>query len=431
MTMKKHLYALMLAAALQTAAYAAPVQPVDRIVAVVNKSVITGLDLDARVAEALASLKEQHVTPPSTDILRRQVLDQMIIETAQQQYASNNHITISDDDIDAAIDRVAAHNKVDRNGLNKILAKQGINFDTFRADVQRELLLSKLKDSVIASRITVTDSEVDQAMKNAQATNNTEYHLANILIEVPERADAATVDSKLKRAHQALAELNAGKSFGNVSAAYSSAPNAMRGGDLGWRPAASLPQEFTAMLEALKPGDHTDVIRTQQGFFIFQLVDKRTQQAQQMAEQYHVSHILIRTNEAVSESDARAKIMQIRDRILRGASFAQMAKLYSEDGSNAKGGDLGWVSKGETVPEFERVMVGLPLNTVSEPVRSPFGWHLILVEGKRTQDVSQDRKRSLIRQQIRQRKVEAAYLDWLGQLRDSAYVDDRLNDSDQ
>lgn len=428
MTMKKHLYALMFTAALH-AAHAAPVQEVDRIVAVVNKSVITELDLRARVTEAIASLKEQHVAPPAADVLRRQVLDQMIIESAQLQYADGNHIGVSDAEINDAIGRVAARNKVDAAGLKKLIAKQGIDYDTFRADIQRELLLAKLKDSVLASRVTVTDTEVEQALKSTQMSNNTEFHLANILIEVPERADAATVENKLRRARQALDQLNAGKPFGSVAAAYSSAANAMRGGDLGWRPAASLPPEFTALLESLKPGGHTDVIRTQQGFFIFQLVEKRSQQTQQMAEQYHVAHILIRTNEAVSESDARAKILQIRDRILRGASFAEMAKLYSEDGSNAKGGDLGWLGKGETVPEFERAMLSLPLNTVSEPVRSPFGWHLILVEGKRTQDVSNDRARSMVRQQIRQRKIEGAYLDWLSQLRDSTYVDDRLDDS--
>jgi peptidyl-prolyl cis-trans isomerase SurA len=427
MTMKKYLYALMFSAAMH-AAFAAPVQDVDRIVAVVNKDVITELDLRARVDEAVLSLKEQHVAPPSTDVLRKQVLDQMIIETAQQQFASDNHVTVSDADVNEAVGRVAANNKVDRDGLKKLLAKQGIDYNIFLVDLKRELLLAKLKDSVLASRVTVTDSEVDQAMKNSLLANSTEYHLANILIEVPERADGATIDAKLKRAHDALAELNAGKPFGSVAASYSGAANALRGGDLGWRPAASLPPEFTAMLETLKPGQHTDVIRTQQGFFIFQLVDKRNQQTQQMAEQYHVSHILIRTNEAVTDSDARTKILQIRDRILRGASFADMAKLYSEDGSNSRGGDLGWLSQGDTVPEFEHVMMSLPLNTVSEPVRTQFGWHLIMVEGTRNQDVSSDRTRSLIRQQIRQRKIEEAYLDWLSQLRDSTFIDNRLND---
>ncbi|WP_215780422.1 peptidylprolyl isomerase [Paludibacterium sp. B53371] len=427
MTMKKTLLALLTTAAISSA-MAAPVVPVDRIVAVVNKSVITELELQKRVSQATASLQEQHVTPPPMDVLRRQVLDQMITEQTELQYADSNRISVTDGDIDQAIQRVAQQNKTDVNGLRQLLSKQGLDMATFRTEVRRELLLSKLKESVIASRVNVTDSEVEQALKNPQFANHTEYHLANILIDVPERADAAQIDSRMQRARQALAELKAGKPFANVAAAYSSAPNAMRGGDIGWRPAASLPSDFTSMLEALKPGGITDIIRTQQGFYIFQLVEKRSQQAQQMAEQYHTFHILIRTNEAVSESDAKAKILQIRDRILRGASFQEMAKLYSEDGSNTKGGDLGWLSKGDTVPEFEQAMTTLPLNTLSEPVRSPFGWHLIKVEAKRTEDVTADRSRSVVRQQIRNRKVDEAYLDWVHQLRDSAFVDDRLNE---
>lgn len=427
MTMNKTLYALMFCAALQSV-HAAPVREVDRIVAVVNKSVITELDLQGRITEALITLKEQHVTPPAQEILRRQVLDQMISDSAQIQFADNNHIAISDADVNNALAQLAQRNKLSIDGLKAAVKKQGIPFERFRTDIQRELLLSRLKDSEVASRISVSDNEVEQAMKNAQFANNTEYHLASILVEVPERADSAQIDSKAQRAAKALAELNAGKSFGNVAASYSSAPNAMKGGDLGWRPAASLPPDFLSLLDTLKPGEHTSVVRTQQGFYIFLLVDKRSHQTQQMAEQYHVRHILIRTNEAVSESDAKTKILQIRDRILRGASFAEMAKLYSEDGSNSKGGDLGWLSKGDTVPEFERVMTSLPRNTLSEPVRSPFGWHLIQVEDSRTQDVSNDRARMQVKQQIRARKIDEAYLNWLNQLRDSAYVDDRLSD---
>lgn len=428
MTMNKLLSALLMSAALVLAAHAEPVQPVDRIVAVVNKNVITEYDLDARIKAAQASMILQHVTPPQANILRRQVLDQMIVEAAELQYADNNHITVTDHDVDQAIAGVALQNKLDIDGLKQNLLKQGITFDDFRKDVRRELLLSKLKESVIASHVTVTDAEIDQALKSPQFANNTEFHLANILIDVPERADASVIEARAARAHQALAELQAGKPFSNVAATYSSAPNALQGGDVGWRPAVSLPPEFATMLEAMKPGSYTDVIRTQQGFYIFQLVDKRSGAKQQMAEQYHTLHILIRTNEAVSENDARQKILQIRDRILRGASFAEMAKLYSEDGSNAKGGDLGWLSRGDTVPEFEKVMTTLPLNTLSEPVRSPFGWHLIEVVDKRNQDVTADRSRMLVRQQIRSRKVDEAYLDWVHQLRDSAFVDDRLDE---
>jgi len=427
MIMKKTLSILIFGALLQTA-HAAPVQEVDRIVAVVNKSVITELDLQSRIAEAITSLKEQHVSAPPLEVLRRQVLDQMIGEATQIEFADNNHISISESDIDQAVLRVAERNKLDLAGLKAELKKQNIDFIRFRADVQREMLLARLKDSEVASRITVTDAEVDRALQNALASNNNEYHIANILVEVPERADAAQVEEKSQRAQQALALLNSGKPFGTVAASYSNSTNAMKGGDLGWRPAASLPAELVTILDGLQPGQNTAVVRTQQGFFIFQMVEKRSQHTQQIAEQYHVSHILIRTNEAVSEADAKAKILQIHDRILRGASFAEMAKLYSEDGSNSKGGDLGWLSLGDSVPEFEKAMTSLPLNTLSDPVRSPFGWHLILVQAKRSQDVSTERARMQMRQQIRARKIDEAYIDWTSQLRDAAFVQDRLND---
>ena len=427
MTMKKSLFALLLITGLN-AAQAAPVQLVDRIVAVVNKSVITSLDLQNRLSQALQSLKDQHVTPPPMDVLQHQVLDQMITEEVQTQFAASNNITIDNDDVDAAIQRVAQQNKLNIDGLKATLNKQGIAFDTFRTDLRRELLLSKLKESVVGSRTTVSDNEVNLAMKNVKNANNTEFQLANLLIDVPERANPAQIDSRAAIAHQALNDLNNGKAFGSVAAALSNAPNAMRGGDLGWRPAASLPPDLVTMLDALKPGQHTDVIRTQQGFYIFQLVAKRKQDAIQMAEQYHVYNILLRTNEAVSDADAKNKILQIRDKILRGASFADMAKLYSQDGSSVNGGDLGWQGAGDTVPEFEKIMTKLPLNTVSEPVRTQFGWHLLEVVGKRDQNVTSDRLRSQIRQQLRTRKLDEAYTDWVQQQRDASFIDNRLNE---
>ncbi|WP_434630845.1 peptidylprolyl isomerase [Chromobacterium sp. CV08] len=430
--MKKTLLVLLIAGAMQ-AALAAPVSPapvreVDRIVAVVNKNVITWQELQARVDEAIKQLQAQKVTPPSRDVLARQVLEQMITEEVQLQYAASGGLKIDDAAVDQAIANLAKQNKLSSEGLKAQLAKDGITMGQLRADIRRELTISRLRDSEVASRVSVSDSEVDQVLKSAQSANRTEYHLASILISVPERADAKQIDALSQKVHKALSELDAGQPFAKVSATYSDAPNALKGGDMGWRNATSLPVEFVQMLEQLKTGAHTDVVRTQQGFFIFQLQDKRAGGAPMMVEQYHVRHILIRTNEAVSESDARARIDQVRDRIMRGAKFADMAKLYSEDGSNAKGGDLGWVNLGDLVPEFEKAMVALPVDQLSQPVRSPFGWHLILVEGRRNQDVSSDHEKMAIKQQIRSRKMEQAYADWVRQLRDSAFVEEHLDD---
>lgn len=428
--MKKTLLALLIATLVQTthAAPATPVNEMDRIVAVVNKTVITNLDLQNRIDAAIQQLKGQNVTPPSRDVLAHQVLEQMITEQTQLEYANSNGIRVDDHDLDLAIADLAKQNKLDVKGLQAQLAKEGVPFARFREEIRREIILARLKNNEIGSRINVTDSEVDQVLKSAQSANRNEYHLATILVSTPERADAKQLDNLAAKASKALAELNDKQPFAKVAATYSDAPNGIKGGDLGWRPAATLPQEFVSLLDSLNPGQHTSVIRTPQGFMIFQLIEKRGGNQPLVVEQYHTSHILIRTNEAVSDTDAKNRILQIRDRILRGAKFAEMAKLYSEDGSNVKGGDLGWVNKGDMVPEFEKAMLALPVGTVSEPVRSPFGWHLILVDAKRNQDVSADRERQTIKQQLRLRKLDQAYLDWVRQLRDSAFVEQRLDD---
>ncbi|UTH75455.1 peptidylprolyl isomerase [Chromobacterium sp. IIBBL 290-4] len=436
--MKKTLLALLIASVAQASlaapapasapAATAPVREVDRIVAVVNKNVITWQELQARVNEATKQLQAQKVAPPSRDVLERQVLEQMITEEVQLQYAASGGLKVDDAAVDQAVANLAKQNKLNQDGLKAQLAKDGISMEQLRADIRREITIGRLRDSEVASRVNVSDSEVDQVLKSAQSANRTEYKLASILVSVPERADAKQIDQLSQKVHKALSDLEAGQAFGKVSATYSDAPNALKGGDMGWRSATSLPVEFVQMLEQMKQGAHTDVIRTQQGFFIFQLQDKRSGGSPVMVQQYHVRHILIRTNEAVSESDAKARIDQVRDRIQRGAKFADMAKLYSEDGSNAKGGDLGWVNLGDLVPEFEKEMVALPMGQLSQPVRTPFGWHLILVEEKRSQDVSSDHEKMAIKQQIRARKMEQAYADWVRQLRDSAFVEEHLDD---
>ncbi|AXK38651.1 peptidylprolyl isomerase [Crenobacter cavernae] len=424
--MKQTLIALMLAASLGGAAHAA-VKDIDRIVAVVNKNVITERQLSARIQEVSANLKRQNVELPDEATLKHQVLEQMISEEVQLQYAQNNGITLADGDLDKAVQKLAEQNKLSVAGLEARLKKEGVALSQFREEIRREILLGRLKEREVDSRVNVTDTEVDQVVKSElSGKSRNEYRLATILVSVPERADSKVIEERGRRAQEALAALKAGKPFAQVAASYSDAKSALSGGDMGWRSAAGFPPNFVSLLENLKPGENTDLVRTQQGFVIFKLVDKRAQGAAQMVEQRRVRHILVRTNEAVSESDAKQRIDQIRDRIARGARFDEQARLYSEDASNSRGGELGWLSPGDTVPEFERAMLSLKLGELSAPVRSPFGWHLIEVEEKRTQDMSGEREKLAIKQQIRARKIEEAYLDWARQLRDSAFVEDRL-----
>jgi peptidyl-prolyl cis-trans isomerase SurA len=227
---------------------------------------------------------------------------------------------------------------------------------------------------------------------------------------------------------QALGELRKGTNFAQVAAAFSDAPDALQGGNLGWRPSARLPALFTQALEQLQPGEVSDILRSPNGFHIVKLLEKRGKAAVTGVQQTHVRHILLRAREGLSDAEARDRLKRLRERIVAGADFAELARVHSEDATAPKGGDLGWIAAGDTVPEFERVMNSLPENGVSEPIQTPFGWHLVQVLGRRSDELSEDRKRLAARQAIRARKADEAYQDWLRQSRDRAFVENRLEE---
>lgn len=425
--MKQLILAVTLALSLQTAG-AAGIQTVDRIVAVVNKGVITQSELQQRLTEIAANLKRQNLAVPPQDVLSRQVLEQMISEQLQLQYASSNGLRVSDTEIDETMQRLAQQNKTDLKGLSARLQADGLSIAQFRESLQRDLLLDRLKEREIATRVTVTDSEVEQVLKSTAGNTRGEYRLAMIQLNVPEGADAAQIEKIRSRLLEARDALKAGQDFAALAARYSEAANALSGGDMGWKPASSLPPDFIQLLEGLKPGQNTDIVRASGSLFIFKLIDKRESSGPQMVAQYKVRHILIKTNEATSDAEARARILQVQDRLLRGGKFEEVARQFSEDGSAALGGDLGWLGLGDTVPEFERTFLTLKPGELSQPVKSPFGWHIMRLEETRQQDVSGQREKLAVRQQIRQRKIEQNYNDWLLQLRSAAFVEDRLSE---
>ncbi|WP_174873544.1 peptidylprolyl isomerase [Vogesella oryzae] len=422
--MKKLLLAAGLMAGLATPAFA--ISTADRIVAVVNNSVITRSDLEKRQQEVTANLQHQNIGLPPAELLSRQVLDQMINEQLQLQFASNNGIRVGELELDSAMQNVATQNKTDLAGLRAQLAKDGLTLEQLREQVRKDMLLQRVREREIASRVNVSDQEVEQVLKSAIGSKHTEYHLAVIQVNVPERADVAQIEQRRQKLLKAAAELKAGKPFAQVAASYSEAPNALQGGDLGWRNATALPADFTQMLDKLPVGEVTDIVRASGSLYLFKLVEKRNDSAPQFIQQYRVRHILIKTNEATSEAEAYTRILQVQDRLKRGAKFEDLAKQFSEDGSAALGGDLGWVSEGDMVPDFQRAYLALSAGQVSEPVKSPFGWHLIRVDEIRSQNVSGERERLALKQQLRQRKMEQSYTDWLEQLRSAAFIDDRL-----
>ena len=403
---------------------------VDRVVAVINDEAITQHDLNDAKRIVLQQLKQQNVQPPAQDVLDKQVLERMLTERSLLQFAKENGVKVDDTQIERAILRIAQENKVSAEDFRKLLAKENIAYPRYREDIRNELTVQRMREREVDSKITVSDAEVDQYLSTlkSQSGGEAEYNLAHILVIVPEQATAEQIAVKQRRAEDALRALRNGADFAQVAAAFSEATDALGGGNLGWRSGARLPTVFSDEVRAMKVGEISAITRSAAGFHIVKLLDKRTHNDSTVVDQTHARHILVRVNEIVSESDAKAKIDRLKERIDAGAKFEELAKLNSEDTTSAKGGDLGWLNPTDTVPEFDDAMKKLEPGQISAPVRTPFGWHLIQVLERRRQDITADRERSEAQVAIRQRKSDEAFQDWVRQIRDRAYVEVRIDE---
>jgi peptidyl-prolyl cis-trans isomerase SurA len=402
----------------------------DRVVAVVNSDVVTRLDLDEQIKLATQQLKRQGTPLPAQEVLERQLLERMVTSKVLVQMAKETGLRVDDTQLQRAIERIAQENKMPAEAFRKQLEKEGVDFTRFRDELRNEILISRLKEREVDSKILITDAEIDNYLKTQQAQGgkDEEYNFAHILVLVPEQASPEQIQAKKAIAEKALAQVRGGADFRQVSAGVSDAQNALEGGPLGWRQASRLPQIFVEAGKTLKVGEVSGVLRSANGFHIIKLLDKRGNETPVIVQQTHARHILIRLNEVVSETDARHRLANLKERIDNGADFAELARLQSEDASASRGGDLGWVSPGDTVPEFERAMNALEPGQTSDPVQSPFGWHLIQVVERRNEDMSKERQRVVARQAIRARKADEAYQEWVRQQRDRAYVELRLED---
>jgi peptidyl-prolyl cis-trans isomerase SurA len=418
-----------LAAAAQSPA-PSRVQPVDRIVAVVNDEVITQNDLNERVTLITRQLQRQGGQLPAANVLSAQILERMINDMVQVQLAKETGIKVDDQTLDRTIERIAQENNLTVAQFRGALERDGIKYPRFREDIRNEILLARLREREVENSIVVTDAEVDTELARAakEKTSESEYRLAHVLVMVPPQATAEQIETRRRRAMQALSELRRGGNFPQIAATYSDAPDALQGGNLGWRPSARLPRLFLDAIERLQPGDVSDILRSPNGFHIIKLLDKRGQAAAPGVQQTRVRHILIRAREGLSETEARERLSRLRERIVAGTDFAELARMHSEDATAPKGGELGWVTAGDTVPEFERAMNALRDGEVSQPIQTPFGWHLVQVLERRSDELSEDRKKLLARQAIRARKADEAYADWLRQIRDRAFVENRLEE---
>ena len=414
-------------------------QPVliDAIAVVVNTDVITLKELEERLRLVEQRLKRQNIQLPPRDVLQKQLLERMIVNRAQMQLARETGIRIDDLLLDRAVARIAEQNKQTVQGFRDQLESEGLSFARFREEVREEITLQRLREREVDNKIQITESEVDNFL--AAAAGNTEgaqseINIAQILVRVPENASPEQIADRRKRAEQALAQLSSGADFAKVAASFSDAGDALNGGELGWRSASRLPQLFTDATEKLKDGEIAPLVRSANGFHILKVVGRRSASMVKTApgavvQQTLARHILIKVNQIVSANEARRKLVELKERLdNKAAKFEELARLYSNDGSASKGGDLGWVYPGDTVPEFERAMNALQPGEVSQPVESPFGYHLIEVVERKSEEVSRERQRLIARQALREQKLEESYEDWLRQLRDRAYVEYRLDD---
>ena len=405
-------------------------QSLDRVVAIVNDEAITQYELDDAKRVVVDQLKRQNVAQPSSDVLDRQVLERLITERSLLQYAKENGIKVDDTQVERTIQRIAEDNKMTVDDVRKTLARDNVSYSRYREDIRNEITIQRVREREVDSRITVSDAEVDiyLATLKAQSGGEAEYRLAHILVIVPEQATPDQIEARRRRAEEALRNVKTGGDFSQVAATFSDASDALQGGNLGWRSGARLPTIFADTVRSMKVGDVSPVMRSAAGFHILKLLDKRSRNEPAVVNQTHARHILIRVNEITSESDGKIKIERLKDRLDTGAKFEDLAKLYSEDATAAKGGDLGWLNPGDVVPAFEDAMNRLATKQVSAPVRTPFGWHLIEVLERRKQDVTADRERVQAQLAIRQRKSDEAFDDWVRQTRDRAYVEVRLDD---
>lgn len=408
----------------------ARIQLVDRIIAVVNQEVITQFELSERMQRVTRELQQRNTPLPDRDVLERQVLERMITERVQLQRAVDLGLRVDDAQLDQTVARVAENNKMTVAEFREALLRDNIPMQKFREELRSEIVISRLRDREVDNRITISENEVDLFLAEQAAGTDaaSEYQLSHIVIRLPEQASPEQTERQRARAEEVVKRTRAGVDFAQLSAAYSDAPEAMTGGDMGWLERDRMPDLYLEAVSKMRPGEVSEVLRSPAGFHVLKLTNTRGSGAPLLIEQTRARHILLRVGEQASEAEATRKLANLRERIVNGIDFGELAKLNSDDGSAGAGGELGWLYPGDTVPDFERAMNSLAVGELGQPIKSPFGMHLIQVLERRTADMSSDRKRLDARRVLRDKKSDEAYLEWLRQLRDRAYVELRLED---
>ena len=400
-------------------------QQLDYIVAVINEDVITNQELKNRIKDFERKMKTKGSTVPNANIMRKQVLERMLLDSAQMQLAKLQGIQIDDIALNRMLEELASQNKRTLDELRLSLQAEGMNFEQFREQTRRDITIRQLQQRMVYDRIRISDQEVEQFLEQQKTSGKNatdKYHVAHILIATPEAASPDDIKKSYNKAEKAISLINNGENFRNTALKYSEGQQALNGGDLGWRSAAELPPLFLSAINKLEKNQISPPLRSASGFHILKLVDKKTQQ--HLVKQTHARHILIRSDEITSEEQARIKMNKLKTRLNNGEDFEKLAKEFSQDpGSKNSGGDLGWSSPGIFVPRFEKVMNSLKIKQISEPFRSQFGLHILQVLERRQQDETEQIMRTKAKTSIKKRKIEEELQLWMRRIRDEAYVE--------
>jgi peptidyl-prolyl cis-trans isomerase SurA len=410
----------------------AAVKFLDQIVAVVNDDVITRSELESRIQEMLVQLQQKGTNLPPLEILRQQVLERMISKRLQLQTASRLGLSVDDDTVTKAIANIAKTNNITLLQLREVLERDDISFPTFREQLRDDILITRLKQKEVINRIVITEQDINNflAREIGSQRQRAAVHLLHILIATPEGASPEDVQAAKAKARSVYDELQQGADFGEMAMRVSDSRQALEGGDLGWIETSRIPTLFTQLVDELEPGAISEPLRNASGYHIVKLLEVKGGN-KLIVNQTHARHILINTNEIVSDQEARQRLETLRERILNGESFGTLARSHSDDKASAiRGGDLGWTSPGDLVPQFEEQMDALALNEVSEPFKSPFGWHIVQPLERRQHDNTEEALRNTARQAIQKQKSEEAIELWLRRLRDEAYVEVMLDELD-
>jgi peptidyl-prolyl cis-trans isomerase SurA len=401
---------------------------VDWIVAVVNEEAITYSELQKEINTLEVELKQRKTQLPPRKEFEKQVLEHLILNRIQLQLADKTGIKVDDSTLNSAVAKIAEQNGMKLETLQQTLEQDGLNFEDFRKRVREEVMIQRLQQRQISNAVTVTDREVDSFLSSQAKQSNAEneYHLQHILIAVPEGASPEVISNKKAKAEKILKSLQEGADFKQTAISNSDGRQAFEGGELGWKKMGEIPSLFSDVVPSMQSGEIKGLLKNSSGFHIVKLVEMRGGQ-QLVVAQTKARHILIKTNEVVSDSEAESRLLQLKERIESGQSFEELAAARSEDSASAKdGGDLGWLSPGQAVPEFEEAIQNLPIGKLSQPFKTRYGWHLVKVEERRNYDNTQEAERSQATRQIRQRKIEEELQNWLRQLRDESYVENRI-----